>query len=381
MSMYDRLNTALYGAAPSPIRTFSALAASTPDCVRLTLGEPDFSTDPSVCAAVSEALQAGETHYIENNGTHALREAIAAYELARHGFSCDAEDIIVTSGANEALFVALFGILNPEDEVLVPTPAFVLYERIAGLCRAKFVPMDTSSDSFQIREGNLQRHVTPRTKAIILNTPNNPTGCILDMESLETVRRLVREREIYVICDDVYRELCYTTDYHSFSEFSELRDRTLLVQSFSKTYAMTGWRMGYLVADRPICERLSLLHQFLVTSTPAPFQRACIAALKTNPEPMVQTYAARRDVVLHALRKMGLETTVPEGAFYAFPSIARFGMDSTSFCTRLLQEYHVAVTPGAPFGADDHIRISYCTDTDTLRKGLDRLAAFVRSLE
>lgn len=378
--MYEKLNNALFALAPSPIRAFSQLAAEIPDCVRLTLGEPDFSTDPAVCAAVNEALKAGETHYIANNGTLALREAISSYEGEQHGFVCDPKDVIVTDGANEALFVAMFGVLNPGDEVIVPTPAFVLYERIAALCRATFVPMDTTGDAYQIREANLRAHVTPRTKAIILNSPNNPTGCVLDAESLETVHRLVREREIFVICDDVYRELCYTTGYHSFSEYDDVRDRILLVQSFSKTFAMTGWRMGYLVCDGAVRERLSLLHQFLVTSTPAPFQRACIAALQTDPAPMLAAYAERRALVLDALGAMGLETAIPHGAFYVFPSVARIGMDSAAFCTRLLQEQHVAVTPGAAFGADDHIRISYCTDMDTLQKGLDRLAAFVKNL-
>ena len=380
MPMHDRLNIALYHVERSPIRAFSQLAARTPDCVRLTLGEPDFATPEPVCAAVSEALRAGETHYIENNGTHALREAISAYEREKHDFACDPSDIIVTDGANEALFVALFGILNPGDEVIVPTPAFVLYERIITLCRATFVPMDLTADGYQIREENLRAHVTPRTKAIILNSPNNPTGCVLDAESLEAVHRLAQERELFVICDDVYRELCYTGDYRSFAEFDDVREKMLLVQSFSKTWAMTGWRMGYLIAHPTVRERLELLHQFLVTSTPAPFQRACIEALRTDPAPMAAAYAARRDIVLQALGEMGLETTVPQGAFYVFPSIRRFGMDSATFCTRLLSEHRVAVTPGAAFGADDHIRISYCCDAPPLKRGMDRLEAFIKNL-
>ncbi len=380
MPMHDRLNIALYHVERSPIRAFSQLAARTPDCVRLTLGEPDLATPEPVCAAVSEALRSGETHYIENNGTHALREAISAYEREKHGFACDPSDIIVTDGANEALFVALFGILNPGDEVIVPTPAFVLYERIITLCRATFVPMDLTADGYQIREENLRAHVTPRTKAIILNSPNNPTGCVLDAESLEAVHRLAQERELFVICDDVYRELCYTDDYRSFAEFDDVREKLLLVQSFSKTWAMTGWRMGYLIAHPTVRERLELLHQFLVTSTPAPFQRACIEALHTDTAPMAAAYAARRDIVLQALSKMGLETTVPQGAFYVFPSILRFGMDSATFCTRLLSEHRVAVTPGAAFGADDHIRISYCCDVPTLKRGMDRLEAFIKNL-
>ena len=380
MPMHDRLNIALYHVERSPIRAFSQLAARTPDCVRLTLGEPDLATPEPVCAAVSEALRSGETHYIENNGTHALREAISAYEREKHGFACDPSDIIVTDGANEALFVALFGILNPGDEVIVPTPAFVLYERIITLCRATFVPMDLTADGYQIREENLRAHVTPRTKAIILNSPNNPTGCVLDAESLEAVHRLAQERELFVICDDVYRELCYTDDYRSFAEFDDVREKLLLVQSFSKTWAMTGWRMGYLIAHPTVRERLELLHQFLVTSTPAPFQRACIEALHTDTAPMAAAYAARRDIVLQALSKMGLETTVPQGAFYVFPSILRFGMDSATFCTRLLSEHRVAVTPGAAFGADGHIRISYCCDVPTLKRGMDRLEAFIKNL-
>ena len=210
MPMSDHLNTALYGLQRSPIRAFSALAAQTPDCVRLTLGEPDFATAGAVCAAVTEALRAGETHYIENNGTHALRKGISAYERDRHGFVCDPADVIVTDGATEALFLALFGVLNPGDEVIVPTPAFVLYERIIGLCRAKFVPMETTVDGYQIRRDTLLRHVTSRTKAIILNSPNNPTGSVLDDESLQTVRALARSRERARKEPTTFRVACVT---------------------------------------------------------------------------------------------------------------------------------------------------------------------------
>ena len=381
MSMAERLNAAMYGAKRSAIREFSRLAAATPDCVRLTLGEPDFDTPAPVCAQVEAALAAGETHYIENNGLFALREKIAAFEREKNGMDYAASDVIVTAGATEALFVALFGILDPGDEVIVPTPAFVLYERIIGLCRGVFVPLDTSKSGFQIDPEALERLVTPRTKAIVLNTPNNPTGCVYDRASLEAVRRAVEAREIFVICDDVYRQLCYAPDYHSFAEYQALRDRILVAQSFSKPYAMTGWRMGYLLCDAPVRERLELAHQFMVTSTPAPFQRAAMAALDWDPSGMVAEYRRRRDFVVPALRDMGLETPEPLGAFYAFPSIARFGMDSTAFCTRLLKEARVAATPGGAFGADGHIRVSYCCGMDALREGMARLGGFVKGLE
>ena len=380
MNMRDRMNAAVYGAKRSAIREFSRLAAQTPGCVRLTLGEPDFDTPAPIGAAVGEALAAGETHYIENNGVRALREKIAAFERGHSGLDYAAEDVIVTVGATEALFVALFGILNPGDEVIVPTPGFVLYERIIGLCRGTFVPMDTTANGFQIRPEALRAKLSPRTKAIILNSPNNPTGCVYDAESLEAVRAVARERDIFVICDDVYSQLCYTPDYHSFAEYRELREKIIVAQSFSKPYAMTGWRVGYLLCDAPVRERLELIHQFAVTSAPAPFQRACLAALDYDPGAMLAEYRARRDYALGRLAGMGLDAPRPEGAFYVFPSIAGYGLDSTSFCTRLLREAGVAVTPGAAFGADDHIRLSYCCSMDALREGLDRLERFLRTL-
>ena len=381
MAMRDRLNSAVYGAQRSAIREFTKLAAQTPGCIRLTLGEPDFATPAPICAAAGEALAAGETHYIENNGTLALRERIAAFERERDGLDYAAGDVVVTVGATEALFAALFTILEPGDEVIVPTPAFVLYERIIGLCRAAFVPLDTADAGFQIRPEALARCLSPRTKAIILNSPNNPTGCVLDGQSLRAVYEVARAREIFVICDDVYRQLTYEGDYHSFAEFSDLRDRVIVVQSFSKPYAMTGWRVGYLLADAPVRERLELVHQFMVTSAPAPFQRACLAALEHDPGEMLAAYRERRAFLLERLAELKLPVFRPDGAFYAFPDIRRYGMGSTEFCTRLLREAGLALTPGAAFGVDGYVRISYCCGMDDLAEGLRRLEGFLKTLE
>ncbi len=380
MPMRDRLNAAVYSARRSAIREFSQMAAQKRDCVRLTLGEPDFATPAPICAAAGAALAAGETHYIENNGTAALRERIAAFDRQQYGLDCAAGDVIVTVGATEALFAALFGILNPGDEVIVPTPAFVLYEQIIGLCRGVFVPLDTEPDGFQIDGGKLAALITPRTKAVILNSPNNPTGCVYGESSLQAVRRAVADREIFVICDDVYRRLCYAGRCPGFADFRDLRDRILLVQSFSKPYAMTGWRVGCLICDGPVRERLELVHQFMVTSAPAPFQRACAAALDYDPAPMIAEYRRRRDYLLARLDAMGLETPRPGGAFYAFPSIARFGMGSVEFCTRLLEEAGLAITPGEAFGADGRARISYCCGMEALKAGMDRLERFLGAL-
>ncbi len=378
--MRDRLNSALFTAQRSSIRQFSALAKKTPGCLALTLGEPDFSTPPSICSRVGDAFAHGETHYIENAGRADLRQAIVSFENRRRGTDYTADEVIVTAGATQALFTALFGILEPDDEVIVPTPAFLLYQEITGLCRGKFIPMDTSADDFQITAENLSRHISDKTKAIILNSPNNPTGCVYDQESIQAVYQAVRHRKIFVICDDVYDQLVYQGPVPHLCAFPELREKLLLVQSFSKPYAMTGWRMGYLLADRSIMERLELLHQYMVVSTPAPFQDACIEALSCDIDPMLRVYAERRALVLRRLKEIGLPFSVPQGAFYVFPQIAQLGLDSQTFCIRMIQEAGLAATPGFCFGSDSHIRLSYCCSDTTLRQGLDRLERFVASL-
>ena len=375
--MRDFLNTAVYHLKRSAIREFAALAKATPGCVSLTLGEPDFDTPAPVRAAAAAALEQGETHYIANNGAPELLERIAAFEREKNGMDYAPGEIIATVGATEALFVALFGVLNPGDEVIIPVPAFVLYEEIVKLCRAVPVFLDTAPDGFQIDGDRLRALISPKTKAIVLNSPNNPTGCVYTRESLDAVHDAVKGKPVFVVCDDVYRQLVYTDDYHSFTEYRDLRSRLLIVQSFSKPYAMTGWRMGYLMADKSVKERLELAHQFMVVSTPAPFQRAAMAALDFDPAELVETYRCRRAFVLRRLREIGLAVTEPMGAFYVFPSIQKFGMSSREFCTRMIQEAGLAATPGACFGGEGFIRLTYCYSDAELKEGLDRLERFV----
>jgi len=379
--MRESLNQAVFSLKRSAIREFSRMAKETPGCIALTLGEPDFDTPLPVREQVKISLDNHETHYIENNGSADLRRAIAQYESSKHGFECTLDQVIVTAGATEALFVSLLGVINPGDEVIIPTPAFVLYEEIVKLCRGVVVHMNTAPDGFQITSENLSRCMTERTKAIVLNSPNNPTGAVLDAKSLENVRKAVSGRSIFVICDDVYRELVYTDGYHSFTEYSKLRDQIILVQSFSKPWAMTGWRMGYLIASPEIKERLELVHQFIVVSTPAPFQKAAIRALEYDPVELKETYRRRRAYMLSRLVAMGLEVTEPQGAFYLFPSITRFGIDSATFCRRMIAEAGLAATPGFCFGAEGYIRLTYCYSDEQLKEGLDRLESFIRKLE
>ena len=378
--MRERMNTSVFSLRRSAIREFAKLAKDTPGCISLTLGEPDFDTPAPVIEQARQSLVSHETHYIENNGLQVLRERIARFETEKNGFACTQDQVIVTAGATEALFVALMGVINPGDEVIIPTPAFVLYEEIIKICRGIPVHLDTSEDGFQIRKKSLELAVSDKTKAVILNSPNNPTGAVLDSESLDAVHAMCRAHDVFVICDDVYRQLIYTDDYHSFAEYEDVRDRTILVQSFSKPYAMTGWRMGYLIAAPDIKERLELVHQFDVVSTPAPFQKAAIAALDFDPVELRETYAKRREYMLRRLHEMHLEVPPPMGAFYMFPSIAEFGMDSATFCKRMIKEAGLAATPGFCFGSDSHIRLTYCYSDAQLAEGLNRLERFISAL-
>ena len=379
--MRDRLNSAVFDLKRSAIREFAGLAKKTPGCISLTLGEPDFNTPDPVSEQAKASLDNHETHYIENNGLRELRERIARFESEKNGFACTANQVIVTAGATEALLVALMGIIEPGDEIIIPTPAFVLYEELVKLCRGVPVLMDISRSGFRIDRNVLESFITGRTKGIVLNSPNNPTGTILDMKSLCAVRDAAKEHDMFVICDDVYRQLVYTDSYHSFSEFTDVRDRTILVQSFSKPYAMTGWRMGYLIADPQIKERLELIHQFSVVSTPAPFQKAAIAALDFDPAELRRTYEKRRAYMLGRLRGMGLDVPEPQGAFYMFPYIGKYGIDSATFCRIMISEAGLAATPGFCFGCDGNIRLTYCYSDEQLREGLDRLESFIRKLE
>lgn len=378
--MLNRLNSAVYDVKRSAIREFSRMAKETPGCIGLTLGEPDFDTPLSVRDAAKLALDAGDTHYIENNGTLELRTAISDFERERNGMDYSPDEVIVTVGATEALFTALFGILNPGDEVIVPTPAFGLYESIIGLCRGVFVPLPTENNGFQITREMIDSAITPRTKAIILNSPNNPTGCVYTSETLRAIHDAVAGNEIFVLCDDVYRQLVYANEYHSFAEFRDLREQIMVIQSFSKPYAMTGWRVGYLMCDLPVKKEIEKVHQFSVVSAASTSQKACIEALKSDPSLMRETYRRRRDFALKRLNDMELDVCKPEGAFYLFPSIEQFGMDSATFCTRMIREAGLAATPGFCFGSDHHIRLTYCYSDEELAEGLNRLERFVRSL-
>ena len=373
------LNQNLSPLKRSAIRVYTNLANQTPGCVKLTIGEPDFDTPEAIKAAAQASLEAGQTHYAPNQGTASLRQAVAQYETAR-GHETTPEQVLITIGACQALFTALFGILNPGEEVIVPTPGFGLYETIATIAGAKAVHLDVTKTDFQITKEALAAAITPKTKAIVLNSPCNPTGVVFSAESLANVKQAILGKPIFLICDNVYSQLSYCGPCPDLSLDRDLKDQLILCQSFSKPYAMTGWRVGYLTCPEYVMDRLLLLSAAEITAVPTFVQDAALAALDTDPSPMGETYRKRRDYVCARLREMGLPFPEPEGAFYVFPRIDQFGLDSGEFCTRMIREAGVAAVPGSCFGAEGYIRLSYCCADETLKTGLDRLEAFVKNL-
>ena len=372
------MNRNILNMKPSGIRRFTALAKATPGCKMLTIGEPDFDTPAPIREAAAQAMAAGLTHYSPNKGTDSLRKAIAAYETAR-GMACTMDNILVTVGATGALNTALTGLLNPGDEVIIPIPAFPLYESIATAAGAVPVFLDLQKSNFQIDKAALEAVISPKTRAIVLNSPSNPTGCVLNWDSLNTVAELAEKHDFYILCDNVYAALS-SDPVPDLTLRSELRERCVLCQSFSKPWAMTGWRLGWLAAPAGLIDKFTLLQAAQIASVPTFLQKAAETALQVEVADMAAVYRRRREYVLDRLDAMGLTYPRPEGAFYVFPDISRFGMDSETFCIRLIEEGGLAAVPGSCFGGEGHIRLSYCYSDEELRESLDRLEKFIQNI-
>ena len=372
------LNQNLNTLKRSSIRRYTNLARETEDCAMLTIGEPDFDTPENIRAAAVAAITGNQTHYAPNQGTPDLRQAVANYETAR-GNETKPENVLITIGACHGLFTALLGILNAGEEVIVPTPGFLLYDSIATVAGAKTVPLDISKTGFQIAKEALDEHITDKTKAIIINSPCNPSGTVFSRESLENVKQAILGKPIFLIVDNVYNQLSFT-DCPDLSLDAELKEQTILCQSFSKPWAMTGWRVGYLICPEYVMDRLLLLSAAEITAVPTFIQTAAVEALKTDPAPMREIYRKRRDYVCRRLDEMGLRYPKPEGAFYVFVDISRFGMTSEEFCTRMIHEGKLAAVPGSCFGTEGFIRLSYCYSDAELEKALNRLEDFIGKL-
>lgn len=372
------LNSNLSTLQRSPIRTYTNLARQTPDCAMLTIGEPELDTPGEIRDAAIAALLEGRTHYSTNQGEATLRRAIADYETCR-GNVTRPEQVLVTVGATQALFTALLGILNPGDEIILPTPCFNLYANIAAIAGARVVTLDTSKSDFQIGKAALNQLITPKTKAILINSPCNPTGTVFTPESLAAVKEAILGKPIFLIWDGVYSRLSFVP-CPDLTLDEDLKEQTILCQSFSKPWAMTGWRLGYLCCPDYVMERLLLLSAYTITAVPTFLQDGALAALQVDPAPMVEIYCQRRDHVCGRLEKMGLDFPRPEGAFYVFPDIRKFGLSSEEFCTRMIREGKVAAVPGSCFGTEGYIRLSYCYSMKELETGLDRLEEFIGTL-
>ena len=379
--MSIKLNENIQKIETSLIRRFNDMAVRQNAELFLTLGEPAFNTPDSVKQACVDALYQNKTHYGPNTGIKELREKVSEFEKRKNNLDYTPDEVMITNGSTEALTCALFTIHNPGDEVIIPTPAFLLYEMIITYTGAKAVYMDMSANDFQISKKMLDEYITDKTKAIILTSPNNPSGTIFNADTLENVRSAVKDRDIFVICDECYNQLVFTDEKpKSFCNFSDMRDRIIVCQSFSKPYAMTGWRLGYMMAPEYIIKHAMKAHQFMTVSAGTFVQYAGIAALDFDPSQFVAVYKKRRDYVYDRLVKMGFDVIKPDATFYIFPSVRKFGLDSYEFCKRLLEEQSVVIIPGVAFGSEGNVRISFCVDDDVLVKALDRIEIFVKNL-
>ena len=383
---YDKLIAPAAAAMrPSGIRKFFDLAAEMPECISLGVGEPDFKTPWAVREAGIESLEHGRTRYTSNAGLKELRAEIARYLDRRMGLKYDpAKEVLVTVGGSEAIDMCIRTLVQPGDEVIIPEPCFVCYEPITTLSGG--VPVHVAcrqEDEFRLRAAAPKAAITPKTKLLIMPFPNNPTGAVMEQEDLEAIAEVLRGTNIMVLSDEIYAELNYGLQNHvSIATLPGMAERTVVVNGFSKTYAMTGWRLGYACGPAPIIKIMTKIHQSAIMSAPTTSQYAAITALKDcdgEIERMRNEYNMRRRLVVKSFNDMGLSCFEPRGAFYAFPCIKSSGMSSEEFCTKLLEQKHVAIIPGNAFGAsgEGYARVSYAYSVEHLMEAIRRIREFL----
>ena len=370
---------------PSGIRKFFDIVATMKDVVSLGIGEPDFTTPAPIIEAGIRSMHHGDTHYTSNAGLIELRQAVVEHLNRLYGVTYDPQDgVIITVGVSEALYLTMTALLNPGEEVIIPTPCFVSYQ--AEVTLAGGVPVEVPTyveNGFQLRPDALKAAITPRTKAILLNYPNNPTGAVYTREVLVEIARIAEEHDLIVISDEVYDQLVYGIQHVCFASLPGMQPRTILLGGFSKNYAMTGWRAGYAVGPGEIIKGLVRIHQYTIMSAPTMSQVAAVEALKNGEQFVVEMreeYDRRRKLIVGGLNQLGLPTFEPKGAFYAFPNITVTGLDDEAFAQKLLEEERVAVVPGSSFGAggEGYVRCSYATSYEKLEEALRRMERFMR---
>lgn len=386
---YDKLIAPAAAAMrPSGIRKFFDLAAEMPECISLGVGEPDFKTPWAVREAGIESLEHGRTRYTSNAGLKELRAEIARYLDRRMGLKYDpAKEVLVTVGGSEAIDMCIRTLVQPGDEVIIPEPCFVCYDPLTRMVGGVPVSISTKVENeFRLTAEELESAVTEKTKALIFPYPNNPTGAVMRREHLEAIAEVVKKHDLIVLSDEIYSELTYGgTPHVSIATIDGMQARTVVINGFSKTYSMTGWRMGYAVGPKELIAPMTKLHQYAIMSAPTMSQYASIEALRNGDDDIAEMrdeYDMRRRLIVDGLNRLGLTCFEPEGAFYVFPSICSTGMTSNEFCERLIYDKRVAVVPGSAFGAcgEGHIRISYAYSVKHLTEALERMAAFLETL-
>ena len=382
--MRNPLSKTIVDIKPSGIRKFFDIVSEMKDAISLGVGEPDFDTPWHVRDEGIYSLEKGRTFYTSNAGLMELKEEISNYLDRRcHVHYNPKNEIIVTVGGSEGIDIAMRAMLDPGDEVLIPQPSYVSYEPCCLLAGGKPVVIELKAENeFRLTKQELLDAITDKTKLLVLPFPNNPTGAIMEKEDLEAIAEVIIEKDIFVLSDEIYSELSYKGDHVSITTIPGMKERTILINGFSKAYAMTGWRLGYACGPKEIIEQMLKIHQFAIMCAPTTSQYAAVEAMRNGDEDvakMREAYNQRRRYLMHAFREMGLECFEPYGAFYVFPCIKEFGMTSEEFATRFLQEEKVAVVPGTAFGdcGEGFLRISYAYSLDNLKIALNRMAHFV----
>ncbi len=383
--MRDFVSERVKTVPPSGIRKFFDISATMEDVISLGIGEPDFVTPSVILQAGIRSLQEGHTHYTSNSGTIELREAIARYLERLYHISYDpGSEILVTVGVSEALYLALNAILNPGDEVIVPQPSFVSYAPEVVFAGGTPVIVETHvEDAFQVNGQAIAQAITPKTKAILIGYPNNPTGAVMSREKLAEVAALAEKHDLFVISDEIYDRLVYGVPHTHFATLPNMRARTVVLSGFSKSHAMTGWRLGYAVGPSEVIAAMRKIHQYTIMSAPTVAQMAVAETLEAAEEAveaMRQEYDRRRRLIVSGFNALGLRCFEPLGAFYAFPNISASGLDENTFAEKLLQEEHVAMIPGTAFGAcgAGFVRASYATAYEKIEEALERLHRFLQ---
>jgi aminotransferase len=370
---------------PSGIRRFFDIAATMKNVISLGIGEPDFVTPEPILQAGMASLHRGETAYTSNSGILELRQALAQHLHQWYSVTYDPDtELLVTVGVSEALYLALTAILDPGDEVIVPQPCFVAYTPEVVFAGGIPVTIGTRvENAFQVTAEEIERHITPKTKALLIGYPNNPTGAVMSRENLEQIGQLAEKYDLLVISDEIYDRLVYGFQHVCFASLPGMHNRTITLGGFSKDYAMTGWRLGYAAAPAELLAAMRKIHQYTIMSAPTTAQVAGIEALKSGDKfvaEMVAEYDRRRQLLVSGLNTLGLDCFEPKGAFYAFPAVAKSGMDDTAFAEALLREEEVAVVPGSAFGAsgNGYVRMAYATAYEKIEEALNRMERFMR---